>query len=492
MSSAARPRLSFPGPRPPLILGRRRHILRFAADSIGYTRDLFERYGPVVALAAGGGTRIYSPLRDCPGTVFTYGPEMVHQVTTQHEIYYKYPLSMGRYPGDAFTPRTAALRHFGVGLFGVNSDAHRQHRRLLMPAFHKKRIESYRDTMVAITEAELDRWRPGETRDIVETMRELTLRVAVKTLFGADVDEQIGRTVRRLIDTFNMLGEPLTMLLPLDLPGLPYRRFLDLTLEVDRELRAFIARKRADGMDRGDMVSLLLQARDAESGAELTEEELLGHVGVIFVAGHETSATALTWTLFLLAQHPDVAADLLDELDSVLHGEAPTIEQLSQLPLLERVVKESMRVLSPVPWNGRVTSQPADLGGYTLPAGTEVFVSIYQTHHMPDLYPRPEQFDPRRWERINPTVFEYNPFSAGPRMCIGATFAMLEIRLVLAMLLQRYRLEYVRQIPVDRTGVVVLVPKHGMPMVVHAQDRQFALSAGGVRGNVRELVELPE
>ena len=144
-----------------------------------------------------------------------------------------------------------------------------------------------------------------------------------------------------------------------------------------------------------------------------------------------------------------------------------------------------------MPWNGRVTAQPTYLGGYDLPVGTEVFASICETHHMPELYPQPERFDPRRWETITPTVFEYNPFSAGPRMCIGATFAMMEIKIVLALLLQRYRLEYVRQIPVDRAGVVVIAPKRGLPMIVNVQDRQFRRGVGGVQGNVRDMVELP-
>jgi cytochrome P450 len=262
--------------------------------------------------------------------------------------------------------------------------------------------------------------------------------------------------------------------------------------QLDEEMRKIITRKRTADTDEGDVLSMLLQARDAESGVGLSEDELLGHVSVIFAAGHETSANALTWTLFLLSQHPEVAADLLDELESVLQGEAPSIEQLQQLPLLERVIKESMRVLPPVPWNGRVTSKPTELGGYALPQGTEVFVSIYQTHHMPELYPNPEAFNPQRWETIEPTPYEYNPFSAGQRLCIGAAFAMMEIKIVLAMLLQRYRLQLLPQLRIDRFGLIIMAPKYGMPMVVHQQDRQFALGVGGVRGNVREMVNLSE
>ncbi len=484
--------LRVPGPAPVPIFGHTAHIVRFLADSVGYSQKLFQTYGPVVSLVEGGGTNLYSSLPHCPGTVFVYGPEFVRQVTTQHEIYYKEPLSGRLYSKRNLSARTEPLKHYGVGLFGVNSNQHRQHRQLMMPAFHKPRIESYRDDMVAITQSVLEQMQVDEACDIAKLMRLLTMRVATKTLFGADMGES-GANAGKLLDmTLKLLGTPGVTLLPFDLPGLPYHRFLNLIAQLDDEMRAIITRKRAAGKDDGDVLSMLIQARDAESGIGLSEDELIGHVGVIFLAGHETSANALTWTLFLLSQHPEVAADLLDELESVLQGEPPKVEQLQQLPLLERIIKESMRVLSPVPWNGRVTSQPTELGGYALPQGTEVFVSIYQTHHMSELYPDPEAFKPQRWEEIEPTPYEYNPFSAGQRLCIGAGFAMMEIKIVLAMLLQRYRLQFLPQTRIDRRGVIVMTPKYGMPMMVHQQDRQFTLGVGGVRGNVREMVKLPD
>ncbi|MEO0374593.1 MAG: cytochrome P450, partial [Cyanobacteria bacterium P01_A01_bin.17] len=168
----------------------------------------------------------------------------------------------------------------------------------------------------------------------------------------------------------------------------------------------------------------------------------------------------------------------------------PTVEQLSQLPLLERVIKESMRVIAAVPWNGRVTSQETELGGYTLPKGTEVFVSIYHTHQMPDLYPDPTAFKPERWEAISPSSYEFNPFSAGPRLCIGAAFALMELKIVLAMLLQRFRWELMPDQVIDRKGLISLKPKLGINMKVHSQDRRFSDGVGGVQGNIREMVRL--
>lgn len=483
--------LKVPGPQPSKFLGHAANVFHFVKDSVGYTRQLFETYGPIVSLAYGGGTNVYSPLPNCPGTVFVYGSEFVHQVATQHEIYYKYPLSGIMYRRRERSERTEPLKHFGVGLFGVNSDQHRRHRQLLMPAFHKQRIESYRDDIVSITQSILSQLQVGAQCDIAEIMRLLTLRVATKTLFGEDIGKGGGNTGRLLQDALALLGTPKVVLLPFDIPGFPYHRLLNLMSQFDDEMRAIIQHKRSvDSTDR-DVLSMLIQARDEESGAILSEDELLGHTGVIFAAGHETSSNALTWTLFLLSQHPQVAADLFDELEGKLKGEAPTVEQLQQLPLLERVIKESMRLLPPVPWNGRVTSRTTELGSYTLPAGTEVFVSIYQTHHMSELYPEPEVFNPDRWEKIAPNSFEYNPFSAGSRTCIGAAFAMMEIKIVLAMLLQRFRLQCIPQHKIDRTGLIVMAPKYGMPMIVHQQDCCFTQGVGSIRGNVREMVKLP-
>ncbi|MGL5084018.1 MAG: cytochrome P450 [Microcoleaceae cyanobacterium] len=482
--------LMVPGP-PPSLFGRFTHVFRFGRDSIGYTRQLFDTYGPIVSLTTGGKTNIYSPLPQCPGTVFACGPEFVQAVTTQHEIYYKYPLSGPLYRLQNTSPRTKPLGHFGVGLFGLNSTSHLQSRRLMMPAFHKQRLESYLQDMVAITASELDQIKVEQSCEVTQLMQRLTLRIATKTLFGEDMSASNKGTGQIMQEAFRMQGAVSTNLFPLDLPGFAFHRYLNRIAEFESKMRDMIAEKRRQERDDPDILSMLIRAQYEDSGLGLTEDELIGHVGVMFAAGHETSANALTWTVFLLSQHPQVAADLLDELEGTLQGAAPTVEQLQHLPFLEQVIKESLRVLSPVPWNGRVTAQPTELGGYFLPQGTEVFISIYHTHHSPELYADPEAFNPYRWERINPTSYEYNPFSAGPRVCIGAAFAMMEIKVVLAMLLQRYRLQYIAPHRVDRDGAIVMRPKYGMPMEVYRQDRQFTQGVGGVCGNVREMVNLP-
>lgn len=483
--------LNVPGPPPSPILGPIPNILKFSKDSIAYTRQLFEEYGNLVSLVKGGGTRLYSPYPECPGTVFACGPEIIRQVATQPDIYYKCPLTGPIYRYRHESERTKSLNHFLVGIFGANEDRHKQQRKLMMPAFHNQRLSSYLQDMVSITADELNQLEVGRVQNLATVMQQVTLRIASKSFFGEDIGAAGASTGELLHAALEVQSSLALRLMRFDVPGLPWHRYLNLTEQYGQAMQSLITAKRESGTDDPDILSMLMRVQDEETQEKLSEEELLGHVGVIFIAGHETSANALTWTLLLLSQHPQIMSDLLDELEAELQGEPPTLEQLKRLPLLERVIKESMRVLSSVPWNGRVTAKETELCGYHLPKGTEVFVSISQTHHMPELFPNSEDFDPSRWETINPTAYEYNPFSAGPRICIGAGFAMMEIKVILAMLLRRYRLEFVPNNPIDRAGTIVMRPKYGLSMRVHVQDRQFAEGVGKVEGNIRDMVNLP-
>jgi cytochrome P450 len=236
------------------------------------------------------------------------------------------------------------------------------------------------------------------------------------------------------------------------------------------------------------MLSMLLEARD-EEGGKLSEDELIGHAGVIFGAGHETSSNALSWTLLLLAQHPRVLSDLCDELVGKLRGGAPTFDDLADLPLLDRVIKESLRLFPPGALNHRIAARDSELGEYRIAAGTEILSSIYHTHRMPDLYPEPLRFLPERWERADPGPYGYNPFSAGPRMCIGATFAWFEIKIVLALLLQRFRLELVPNQRIGRYFGITLAPSPRVLMRVSRTDRRFSRAAP-IHGQIHEMVDL--
>jgi cytochrome P450 len=474
-----------PGPRKVPLLGANGHLLRFALDPLAYTERLFERYGPIAQLAQGSARAIVSTEKGVPGTVFLYGPELNRRFLTEHDRFHKCALSGPMYPSDTTKPRTRPLTRLLTGLFHVNGQEHRRQRRLLMPAFHKSRIESYRDDMVAITSSVLDRFEVGSVRDQRPDLLELTLRVAAKTLLGEDVTDasrHIAHDWQRWLELFRLAAA-----LPLDALGLPYKSFLDLSQLIDQKSLELIRARRASGERGPDILSMLLETVD-ENGEKLGDDELIGHVSVIFAAGHETSSNALCWTLLLLSQHPAVLADLVDELDSVLKGDAPSVDDLERLPLLERVVKESLRVLPPVPFNHRVSAEDTELGGFAVPRGTELIASIYRTQRMPELFPEPERFRPARWENLDPGPYVYNPFGSGPRMCIGAAFAMMEIRIALAMMLQRFRFELVTSARINRFLSITMSPRPGLAMRIHAPDRRFDQSARGVRGNVSQMV----
>ena len=477
-----------PGLKVRSFFGRWRQMLRFARDSLLFSAELFRTYGPVVALAKGGGTRLMSPHPNCPGSVLVYGPDLTQEVATNHEVYHKFHLTGRMHPAGDARPSRAGLKQFGAGLFAVNGEEHRRHRKLMAPAFYNTRVAEYAGVMTSITQNALGRWQPGETVNIGREMQAIAQAIASKALFGEDLSAQGEEVTNSVQDALLMISNPFVRLFPYNIPGLPYRKLLRMAQASYERTEGIIGRRRALGTDGHDVLSMLIQARDEKGG--LTEAELNGHVSVLFAAGHETSANALSWTLFLLSQHPSIHADLRDEIIKELKGEPPTAEDLERLPFLDRVVKESLRVLPPVPWNGRICSRETELGGYRFPEGTEVLASIYHTHHMAELYPDPERFDPARWESITPTGYEYQPFSSGPRICLGAGFAVLEIKIVLAMLLSRYRLELVPDQTIDVCGTIVSAPKNGIKMKVHSKDGEPKNNPDRPKGNINSMVDL--
>jgi cytochrome P450 len=385
------------------------------------------------------------------------------------------------------------LKHFATGLWGVQGDEHREHRKLLLPAFHRDRVAGYRDDIVALTDRMLERWKPGDTLELHDEFLALTARIATAILFGGedsdDVDEAgPEHTAERI---WELVASPLTQLAPYDLPGLPYRRFVDLVAIWDRQMRNIIDRKRSSAaIGHADVLSSLILATNDDGRPAMTEDELVGHVGSLFGAAHETTASALTWTVFLLAQHPSVASDLVDELDGRLNGDPPSSDQLSDLPFLDHVVNESLRVIPPVPVTWRIAAEQVELRGHAIPAGTEVYASTYHTHHMPELFSNAESFEPRRWENFHPSTYQFIPFGAGPRRCMGDVFALVEMKIVLLMLLQRFRVQFPASMSVDRIGFPVIRPKRGLPFIVRPQDRRFDTPVSIVSGNVREMVTL--
>ena len=381
-------------------------------------------------------------------------------------------------------PKGSAQQRIRFGLTRMNGAQHRQQRQLIMPAFHKSAVEGYHNLIVEFATAALDKWRPGQTYDIHREMRAFVLRVASTILFSPDPNE--GLALGKLIEEWQVRNfSAAVWRSPLDLPGTGYRRLLRHAERIEEAILSMIAKRRTNPENRRDVLSLLMQARDDENRG-MTDEELVGQATILFAASFETAATTLTWTLFLLAQHPAVMRKLMDELDTVLSGNSPTPNKLPELEFLSWVIKESMRVLPAVPYAIRATARRVKIGPFKLPHGSTIVCGHYLTHHMAEIYSEPERFRPERWQSIDPGQYEYLPFSAGPRMCIGAGFATQLLKISLALMLQRFRFQVIPGSRIDRVVRITMQPRHGMPMKIIENDRQY--SASEVTGQIHEMV----
>jgi cytochrome P450 len=363
-----------------------------------------------------------------------------------------------------------AKRLLGEGLLTSEGDFHRRQRRLAQPAFHRQRILSYGAVMVECAHLTASRWRDGEQVDIAPEMARLTLSIVGKTLFGADVESEAGEIRESLAESIRVwrrstlpFGE---LLEKLPLPST--RRFNAARARLDATIYRLIEEHRAAGIDRGDLLSMLLMARDAENdGGSMTDEQLRDEAMTIFLAGHETTANALTWTWYLISQHPEVEARLHTELGQILSGRDPTVEDLPKLTYTEMVLAESMRLYPPAWIIGRRALEDYAANSYRIPAGSLVLMSQHVMHRDPRYYPNPERFDPLRFSteaKAARPKFAYFPFGGGPRLCLGEAFAWMEGVLVLATLAQQWRMDLVHGHPVEPHPLITLRPKFGMRM----------------------------
>jgi cytochrome P450 len=458
---------SLPGPPP--LPGR---FAWFLCNPPVRMTNLYRRYGEIVSLQRG--------TNSC---VFAFGPELNREVLTSPHL-----ANLDASSSPLRPPPHSSLARLFTGLTQMNGERHKHQRRLLAPALQKIFFEQYRNDIVDVTNRKLAAWQIGEQRDLFKEMKGLARAIAVKTLVGLDA-ERGGEDLGGLLDRWvKLVFSPSVMFLPLNLPALPYRRLLRVSIELEEQLRALIHIKKCEGANGKDMLSILIGARD-DDNIGLTDDELVGQTNFLFMAGHLTTASALTWTLFLLIQHPHVLNEIADACKGELHGEAPGTGQLGRLRLLDAAIKESMRLFPPVIWWGRVSTAPFCLRGHQLPAGTRVIHSAYITHRISDLFPEPSSFKPERWLSGEPDPYAYIPFSAGPRMCLGSSFAMMEMKIVLAIILQRYCIRLQSPANVNFGGAMLSEPKPGIPIWISRKDGKPVRC--DVRGNVHKFVNLP-
>lgn len=365
-----------------------------------------------------------------------------------------------------------AKKVLGKGLLTSEGNFHRRQRRLSQPAFHRQRIASYAQTMAEYARRRGEQWKAGETRDMAQEMMSLTLAIVAKTLFDADVEtesKEIGQALGEVLEMFSTFSSPLTEVLD-KLPLPRNRRVRQAKMRLDETIYRIIEERRATSVDRGDLLSMLMMAQDTEGdGGGMSDEQLRDEVMTLFLAGHETTANALTWTWYLLSANPEVEAKLHAEIDSALQGELPTVDDVARLTYTEMVFTEAMRLYPPVWVMGRRAVSGYKVGKYYVPARSIILLSQYVIHHDERYYPEPEKFDPERWRpeaRATRPKYAYFPFGGGPRMCVGEQFAWMEGILLIATLAQKWKMRLVPGHPIKMQPLITLRPKHGMRMMI--------------------------
>jgi cytochrome P450 len=360
----------------------------------------------------------------------------------------------------------------GEGLLTSEDAFHLRQRRLMQPAFHRERIAAYASTMVAYADRVRRGWTPGTTLDIAREMSRLTLLIVGKTLFDAEVESQardVGEAMSGLMDSFWTLMLPFGETLQ-RLPIPHVRRGRKARERLDAIIYGMIRERRANLGDRGDLLSMLLLAQDDEDkGSGMTDRQIRDEAMTIFLAGHETTANALTWTWYLLSQSPEVERRLHEEIDRVLEGRLPGVADVDRLPYTTRIVTESMRLYPPAWLVGRRAVNEYSIGPYYVPPRSIIIMSQWIVQHDPRHYADPDRFEPDRWTpefKAALPRFAYFPFGGGPRQCIGESFAWMELVLLVATLAQQWRFELVPGHPIVPQAAVTLRPKHGMRMVV--------------------------
>ncbi len=359
----------------------------------------------------------------------------------------------------------------GLNLFTADGDSWLNRRRLMQPAFHRQRIASFGPVIVDCARAMLDRWEGRSDLAVEQEMMTVTLQVAGRALFSRDLlgeSEQLGEAFGTISEYVNYRFRT-----PFAPPGWwpdRHNRALRAALAIhDRVIYDLIRERRALREQPADLLGMLIEARDADTGQGMTDDELRREISVMMFAGHETTAVTLTWALYLLSQNPQAQQRLEEEVDSVLDGREPAMEDLPKMAYTRRVIDETLRLYPPA-WGVARQSVDADhLGGFTLPAGSGLTLFTYGIHRDPRFWPDPECFDPDRFlpERSEGRpAFAYLPFGGGPRLCIGNNLALTEATLILAMIAQRCRLNLKPGHPVHPQPIFTLHTSHGLPMTV--------------------------
>ncbi len=417
-------------------------------DPLHFLMSLYSEYGDVVR--------------------FRFGPEVLYLISHPRDLKRVFQEN-----GKNYTKQTRVWQKlapvFGRGLLTNDGDSWLRQRRIAQPAFHHERVAAIAAIVSGATAARLKQWQRHSTVDVLAEMMELTLDILTEALFGLDwktESRRFSEAVNVVLHHINAQTRSILYYIPTAVPIPANLRFVRALHTVHEMVGRIIQDRRRSGGDRGDLLSFLMNARDAETGETMSDAQLMDEIKTFLVAGHETTANALAWTFFLLGKQPQTRRALTQEV-ARLSSRAPTLQDLPQLQLTGRVLRESMRLYPPVWFLGRRATQPDRLGEHALPAGAIVMPSFYVTHHRSDIWSDPEGFDPDRFlpDRFSPLpAFSFVPFGGGPRQCIGNEFALLEMQIVVAMLHQQTHLELLPEQVVEPEPAVTLRIKNGIKM----------------------------
>lgn len=459
-----------PGPAPAAVLGWLPAILRFAFRPLETLESLREEYGDMVRLGFG----------KYPA-VMVFDPEYNRQILRDPDSFYAYDIDLV----PVKFPETSSVKTVTTGMPLMNGPRHDDHRSALLPYFHKKFVTRYHDACVQVTERKIASWRPGSEVDMRAEMERLAIWLGTAPVLGLDPEKEGEAIGLHLERTMKIMFNPLALLLPYDIPGLPFRSLLEHAAEMERIVRSVIARKKEQGLNGQDILSVMIQMHE-EDPERLSEKELIGHTTTMFRGGYNPNGMALYWTIFLLSRHPEALEKVLEELDQKMGGKDPTPESVEKLPYLEGAIKEGMRLFPAGTWTGRLAMREFELGGHPLPKGTWIVMSPYVVHRVSEIFPDPYRFKPERWLSEYHSAYEFMPFSAGPRYCIGTSLGMLQLKVALSMLLQRFSFTLKPGARVDCAGLNSIRPKNGLPMLV--DERGKASPPVAFKGNVHKIV----
>lgn len=412
--------------------------------------------------------------------VFAFGEEANRTVLSQTDVF--------RSGGQVIRgQKGSAHQRLRMGVFAMNGEKHRQHRKLMQPPFAKVAVNSYVPSIAGLIDQVFDQWETDQPFDMYVETTKLSNWVAAHILFDHDdfdSSTQMCNLINQWIDLDVKARK--SSIVAFDIPGTSGAPLLRQAEVVEAAMHKMINAKRQEAAPSKDVLSILVHAAKAEN-SDLTDDDLSAHAVILHAAAFVTTATALAWAMYLIAQNPKFAAELNEEIQTNITNWPPDAAQVDKLPLLDGIIRESLRLLPPIHHVIRKAAHDTELQGVEMRTGDRAVISAFMTHRDPDIFDDPAKFDPTRWIKNKPGPYQYIPFGGGPRLCLGYQFVMLEMKLVVIRAMQRFRLNLVPNSNIQANIQLTFCPEQGLPMVANKADGKY--SASRVTGNINELVK---